>query len=157
MVHRIPLPGSVPPSSSASQLLSFSREMSYSGKKGTAEPQTGKRVPSAKASTKPSFLSIPADIDKDPVALMQLASKLSLDSGNFVDTKFYAFSRRNTSGAIYAPKAIYANSWMLRAKSPQYFENRMSYLPHAVPVSLKSNIYMQCSSEAMMPTVPSAL
>lgn len=107
--------------------------MAYSGKKGTAEPQIGKKGSSAKASTKPSVLSIPADIDKDPVALMQLASKLSLDSGNFVDTKFYAFSRRNASGAIYAPKAIYANSWMLRAKSPQYFENRMSHFPVLCP------------------------
>ncbi|EKM56940.1 uncharacterized protein PHACADRAFT_183507 [Phanerochaete carnosa HHB-10118-sp] len=97
--------------------------MSYSGKKGTAEPQTGKRGSSAKASTEPPVLFIPADVEQDPVALMQLASKLSLDSGNFVDTKFYAFSRRKASGTIYAPKAIYANSWILRAKSPQYIEN----------------------------------
>ncbi|GJE86650.1 hypothetical protein PsYK624_027310 [Phanerochaete sordida] len=54
---------------------------------------------------------------------MQLASKLSLDNGSFVDTKFYAFSRRNTIGMVYAPRAIYANSWILRAKSPQYFES----------------------------------
>ena len=83
---------------------------------------------SAKSTGKHSLPPIPADLDKSPVALMQLASKLSLDSGNFIDTKFYAFSRRSQSGCIYSPKAIYANSWILRTKAPQYFENRESLL-----------------------------
>ena len=56
-------------------------------------------------------------------SFMQLGYKLSLDSGSFVDTKFFAFSRRDPSGIVCGPRPIYANSWMLKAKVPQYFES----------------------------------
>lgn len=101
--------------------------MSYSGKTRAADSQSAKTAPTG-PNGKLSIAPIPADLDKSPVVLMQLASKISLDSGNFVDTKFYAYSRRSKSGGIYSPKAIYANSWILRAKAPQYFENRESLL-----------------------------
>lgn len=65
---------------------------------------------------------IPADVVKDPEELMKLAFKRAMIGGNFLDTKFYAYSRRKSSGVIYAPKAIHANSYILRAKEPQYFE-----------------------------------
>jgi hypothetical protein len=70
-----------------------------------------------------SKIPIPADLPKQSEAVMQLACKLSLDGGTFIDSKFYAFSRRSEAGTIYAPKPVYANSWMLRAKVPDYFDN----------------------------------
>ncbi|EKM56965.1 uncharacterized protein PHACADRAFT_254389 [Phanerochaete carnosa HHB-10118-sp] len=65
---------------------------------------------------------IPADVAKNPEELMKLAFKRAMISGNFLDTKFYAYSRRKPSGVVYAPIAIHANSYILRAKEPQYFE-----------------------------------
>ena len=38
------------------------------------------------------------------------------------------YSRRKSSGAVYAPKPIYANSFVLRAKAPEYFEPRKPIL-----------------------------
>lgn len=69
---------------------------------------------------------IPADIDKDPQALVQLACKLSLDTGMYIDTRFLAYSSRNSSGTVSMPRAVYANSWILRAKLSSYFEPRKS-------------------------------
>ena len=71
---------------------------------------------------------IPADVVKDPEGLMRLAFQRAMISGNFLDTKFYAYSRRKSSGTVHAPRAVHANSYILRAKEPQYFEPRE--LPH---------------------------
>jgi hypothetical protein len=65
---------------------------------------------------------IPANISKDSVDLMKILVKQALVSGDYLDTKFYAYSRRKSSGTVYAPKAVYANSYVLRAKVPEYFE-----------------------------------
>lgn len=43
-------------------------------------------------------------------------------SGTLVDTKIIVFSRKNSLGGVYGPKALYANSHVL--KSIPYFENR---------------------------------
>ncbi|KIP10838.1 hypothetical protein PHLGIDRAFT_11103 [Phlebiopsis gigantea 11061_1 CR5-6] len=69
--------------------------------------------------THPIVASVPK---LKPQDLMKLVCKLSLTSGNFIDIKFYAYSRRNATGNVYKPKAIYANSYILRVKSPNYFE-----------------------------------
>ena len=45
-------------------------------------------------------------------------------SGTFVDTKIILFSRRNSSGRVYRPKALYASSRVL--KSVPYFDDRES-------------------------------
>lgn len=37
----------------------------------------------------------------------------SITSGTFVDTKFYVFSRREASGRVGAPQALYCNSRVL--------------------------------------------
>lgn len=71
-----------------------------------------------------SATPIPADVDKSPEALVKLACKLSLDSGVYVDTRFFAFSCRKESGVVFAPRAVYANSWIMRAKLSNYFEPR---------------------------------
>lgn len=52
---------------------------------------------------------------------LQTAFKLSLTGGVFIDTKFYAFSRRKSSKVVDRPLPVFANSSMLRAASP-YFE-----------------------------------
>lgn len=77
-----------------------------------------------KSSAKPALYAhpIPGNIVKVPQDLIKLACKLSLTSGSFIDTKFYAYSGRSAAGKVYKPKAIYANSYILRAKSPNYFE-----------------------------------
>ena len=46
----------------------------------------------------------------------------SITSGRFIDTKFYVFSRKNQSGRVGTPKALFANSHVLAAVP--YFETR---------------------------------
>ncbi|THH23050.1 hypothetical protein EUX98_g8130 [Antrodiella citrinella] len=56
---------------------------------------------------------------------LQTAFKTALTGGVFIDTKFYAFSRRRSSGVVDKPLAVYANSSILRAASP-YFEGLLA-------------------------------
>lgn len=50
----------------------------------------------------------------------------SISSGRFTDTKIILYSRRSTSGTVSKPKALYANSHVL--KSVAYFNDRGFYL-----------------------------
>jgi hypothetical protein len=72
-------------------------------------------------------LSISEIASMTQTQLMQVALKRSLAQGSFVDTKFYAFSRRRTTGVVDEPRPIYANSAILKARSP-YFAGRGSSL-----------------------------
>lgn len=95
-------------------------------KKGRGvDTNTGSRYKSA-----PAF--IPVDLDKKPGSLMKYALRTSLSTGVSIDTKFYAYSRRKASqlGTMFAPRAVYANSLILRARLPSYFD------PRAYPLSL---------------------
>ena len=51
----------------------------------------------------------------------------AISSGRFVDTKIVLFSRRDSSGRVCKPKALYANSHVL--KSVPYFKDR-EFPPH---------------------------
>lgn len=111
---------------------------------GTGKKKKGKASAKAQGPADCSTLSslpIPADVEKTPDALIKLAAKLSLTNGSFIDTKFFAYSRRNQSGVVYAPKAVYANSYMLRVKAPEYFEpcesSKRSILLIAVLTSIR--------------------
>ncbi|KAI0341441.1 hypothetical protein BDW22DRAFT_1358995 [Trametopsis cervina] len=57
----------------------------------------------------------------DAKGRMQIALRLSLTGGTFLDTKFYAFSRRRSTGVVGEPLPVYANSDILRASS-KYFD-----------------------------------
>lgn len=46
----------------------------------------------------------------------------AISSGRFVDTKIVLFSRKDTHGRVCKPRALYANSHVLR--SVPYFEDR---------------------------------
>lgn len=46
----------------------------------------------------------------------------AITSGEFIDTKIVLFSRRDSSGKVYKPKALYANSHVL--KTVPYFNAR---------------------------------
>ena len=48
-------------------------------------------------------------------------------SGTLVDTKIILFSRKNSSGLVYGPKALYASSHVL--KSIPHFDHRESPAP----------------------------
>ena len=50
----------------------------------------------------------------------------AISSGKFVDTKIVLFSRRDNFGRVCKPKALYANSHVLR--SVPYFKDRESLL-----------------------------
>lgn len=52
---------------------------------------------------------------------LQEALNGSISSGRFTDTKIILFSRRDSSGNIFKPKALYANSLVL--KSVPYFSD----------------------------------
>jgi len=49
----------------------------------------------------------------DPPQFLLDALKASVTSGTFVDTKFYVFSRREVSGRVGSPRALYCNSRVL--------------------------------------------
>lgn len=49
-----------------------------------------------------------------------------MSSGQFIDTKIVLYSKRSAYGTVYKPKALYANSHVL--KSVPYFKDRESYL-----------------------------
>ena len=66
-----------------------------------------------------SFACLPPATDKKLIT--QAAVKHSITGGVFVDTKLYAFSRKKSSGVVDTPKAVYANSAILRAAS-KYFD-----------------------------------
>ncbi|KAH8101819.1 hypothetical protein BXZ70DRAFT_1007060 [Cristinia sonorae] len=66
---------------------------------------------------------IPSHIERKH--LLQTAFKLALTGGTFIDTKFYAFTRRGLSGVVDTPQAVFANSSILRAACP-YFEGLLA-------------------------------
>jgi len=49
----------------------------------------------------------------DPPHLLLDVLNDSITSGTFVDTKFYVFSRREASGRVGSPRALYCNSRIL--------------------------------------------
>ena len=49
----------------------------------------------------------------DPPHLLLDTLNDSVTSGTFVDTKFYVFSRREASGRVGSPRALYCNSRIL--------------------------------------------
>jgi len=49
----------------------------------------------------------------DPPHFLLDALNDSITSGTFVDTKFYVFSRRQVSGRVGSPRALYCNSRVL--------------------------------------------
>ena len=53
----------------------------------------------------------------------------SVASGAFIDTKFYLFSLRNSSGKASQPRPLYTSSQILR--SVQYFEDRECLVFHS--------------------------
>lgn len=57
-----------------------------------------------------------------PPQALRSALSDSVTSGVFIDTKFYLFSRRNSSGKVCRPRPIYANS--LTLESVPYFKDR---------------------------------
>lgn len=95
-------------------------------------PHNKKNKKKGKSSRKGEYSSnVPMSSSVPPPAvkiedklLLRAALKSAADSGAFMDTKFYAFSRRDPSRKVYEPKAVYANGWLLRARVPSYFEPR---------------------------------
>jgi len=72
---------------------------------------------------------------------LQAALNDSIASGRFIDTKFYVFSRRDKSGRVGTPKALFANSRVLT--TVPYFETRKRltlFLFFGVSLRLSSSI-----------------
>jgi len=55
------------------------------------------------------------------IALLEALNR-GISSGNLVDTKIVLYSHRDTSGRVCRPKALYANSHVL--KTVPYFNDR---------------------------------
>lgn len=62
----------------------------------------------------------------DKKGLLQVALRKAVTGGSFIDTKFYAFSRRRSTGVVDDPLPVYANSEILRAAST-YFDGCMYF------------------------------
>ena len=56
------------------------------------------------------------------IKVLQEALNDAISCGKFIDTKIILFSRRDSSGRICKPRALYANSHVL--KSVPYFNDR---------------------------------
>lgn len=72
-----------------------------------------------------TFFSRPTQMAACTPALREALND-SISSGRFVDTKIILFSRRDSSGTICKPRALYANSRVLKTVS--YFNDRKSPL-----------------------------
>ena len=59
-----------------------------------------------------------------PTPALQEALNASITSGRLADTKIYLFFHRDSAGNVRKPKALYANSVVL--KSVPYFNDRKS-------------------------------
>lgn len=57
----------------------------------------------------------------DKKDLIQVMLRETLTSGSFIDTKFFAFSKRRAGGGVDDPLPIYANSRLLTSSS-RYFD-----------------------------------
>ena len=57
----------------------------------------------------------------DPTRILLDALNDSVTSGTFIDTKFYVFSRKEASGRVGSPRALYCNSRVL--KTVPYFSS----------------------------------
>ena len=55
----------------------------------------------------------------------------SVSSGVFIDTKFYLFSRRKSSGEVFRSRPLFANSKTL--KSVRYFDDRERFTARHTP------------------------
>lgn len=65
--------------------------------------------------------SAPITTSLNKGVLMKGLLRLSLTDGSFIDTKFYAFSRRRSFGVGDEPLPVYANSDILRV-GLKYFD-----------------------------------
>ena len=90
----------------------------------------------AEGETHPPELPSPVGLKINNEHLLNVVLKHTSLTGAFYDTKFYAFSRRKSDGLVYAPKAVYANGWLLRARVPAYFEQRESILSKSDELSI---------------------
>lgn len=68
-------------------------------------------------------------------AALQEALNDAISSGKFIDTKIVLFSRRDSFGRVCKPKALYANSHVL--KSVPYFNDRES--PLCLPCNARND------------------
>ncbi len=93
------------------------------GKKRSKRGQSCRKIEDLSDAPMPSSMPQPT-VKIENKMLLRAALKSAADSGTFIDTKFYAFSRRDPSRTAYEPKAVYANGWLLRARLPSYFEPR---------------------------------
>ncbi|KAF7797031.1 hypothetical protein EIP86_008223 [Pleurotus ostreatoroseus] len=80
----------------------------------------------AEGETHPPELPSPVGLKINNEHLLNVVLKHTSLTGAFYDTKFYAFSRRKPDSLVFAPRAVYANSWLLRARVPAYFEQLLS-------------------------------
>ena len=74
------------------------------------------------------LLKQPSDMAPTPVLREILTQGIS--SGNFIDTKVILYSHRDPSGRVGRPKALYANSHVL--KTVPYFSDREHAVTHGV-------------------------
>jgi len=75
-------------------------------------------------------------------AALEEALHDAISSGRFIDTKIVLFSRRDSTGRICKPKALYANSHVL--ESVPYFKDcEFSLRSSAAPDNSSSQYYLE--------------
>ncbi|CDO69305.1 hypothetical protein BN946_scf184976.g24 [Trametes cinnabarina] len=65
------------------------------------------------------------DASKQEVMQYALLSSITGTTGSFEDVKFYVYSRRNASGQVNTPRALFANRALL-CKTSSHFDNLLS-------------------------------
>lgn len=61
------------------------------------------------------------------IDLTKSALRDSLTDGSFIDTTFYAFSKKSSTGTVHTPCAVYASSAVLK-KASMYFDRCESFV-----------------------------
>lgn len=103
---------------------------SKKGKAGSKGAKAAKVATSA--AQRSSSLGDPSDMvlptSSSLQDILQMALKFSLTGGDFIDTKFYLYSRRTASGIVKAPRAVYANSLSLKKVSAHFERGLSAYI-----------------------------
>ena len=75
-------------------------------------------------------------------SIIEAAANAALSGGPFLDTQIFAFSRKRPGGGADKPRAVYANSTVLRASCPYFADCEGSFL---IEFRHLMNTFNQCS------------
>ncbi|KAI0930629.1 hypothetical protein AcW1_009268 [Taiwanofungus camphoratus] len=99
--------------------------------------------------TRTETAGLPFSLNASRQEILQAALKSSLTSG-FIDTQFYAFTRRTISGFVVKASPIFANSIAMRSASPKFDHLLMGGFSESAVARMNSGLY--CDQQVSIDT-----